>query len=585
MISILVLEIISLVLLIVAIVFLLKQFVDIGRLNRFLGKLRKSKAKRDPQQRMPQMEALLDSALRALNCETFWSDDQSDRVVSYQYQNGHFKIRVEQGSPFARMLYLFCFSASLDDINYVRIACNHCNVNSENERVVYIINEQKNEVDLHILAGLMFNENNVKEALTVNMRKIFAMQNFFMRKYSDIKGEGKGGPNEDRETDAAEFRRQLYLIRQQEMQRQEVGPLRVNDHSTMPLAELMDKTMGLDNINPSKLVRYGNPPSELYEKSEILNFDLKSLMRIDNCPPSEAVFRQDPVLLSLSFETPRHPGLEYEMMINMRHEGFDGHSQYYRLTMCLMPAPVSEKMTFTQRRNEQSMNSVLVAYDLTSSQQQIDEFNYMWAEAKSKLRKGEELSDEQTLICECLDTSMAQLLYRGKKLFLAERYYEALVNLESAYDKMQRQFDTMSHREKENFYEVCYMAGFCYCELGQYKRAYSYLDSILGLQRIVYTEELVNCMVNSGDYRAYRFVDNLISQISQTLDLEEGEIPPEHLARFLSFLNRRKTYLLIEKQRYEEAKEILNKMLDDPDNSDFALNELAYIQRLEKESV
>ena len=144
MISILVLEIISLILLIVAIVFLLKQFVDIGRLNRFLGKLRKSKAKRNPQQRMPQMEALLDSALRALNCETFWSDDQSDRVVSYQYQNGHFKIRVEQGSPFARMLYLFCFSASLDDINYVRIACNHCNVNSENERVVYIINEQKN---------------------------------------------------------------------------------------------------------------------------------------------------------------------------------------------------------------------------------------------------------------------------------------------------------------------------------------------------------------------------------------------------------------------------------------------------------
>lgn len=580
--SILTLEIISLILLTVAIVFLLKQYANIGHLNQFLGKLRKPRGKHAPQQGMPQMEALLDNALRSLNCETSWIDEQSDRVVSYQYQNGHFKIRVENGSPFARMLYLFCYTTSLDDINYVRIACNHCNINSENERVVYIINEQKNEVDLHILAGLMFNENNVKEALTVNMRKIFAMQNFFMRKYTDIKGEGKGSPNEDQETETAEFRRQLFLIRQQELQRQEVGELRVNAQSTIPLSELMDKTMGLDHITPHKLVRYGNPPSEFLEENEILNFDLKSLMRVNN---TEADFQQSPVQLSLSFETPRHPGLEYEMMINMRHEGFDGHSQYYRLTLCLMPAPVSGKMSYTQRHNEQRMNSVLVAYDLTSPQQQINEFNYMWSEAKSKLRKGEELSDEQALICECLDTSMAQLLYRGKKLFLAERYYEALVNLENAYDKMQRNFDIMSHREKETFYEVCYMSGFCYCELRQYKRAYSYLDSILGLQRIVYTEELVNCMVNSGDYRAFKFVDNLITQISQTLDLEEGETPPEHLARFLSFLKRRKTYLLIEKLRFEEAKEILNKMLDDPDNSDFALNELAYIQRLEKEQI
>ena len=573
----LIMEIIS-VILIVAVVILVGRLKGSGGLKKLVWKKRKGKGNTDDRQRMSEMETLLENTLHALNCETSWSDDQHDRVVSYQYQNGHFRVRVEESSSFVRMLYLFCFSATLDDINYIRIACNHCNVNSENERVVYIVNDQKNEVDIHIISGMIFNESNVKEVLTLNMQKIFSMQNYFLRKFADLKGEGKGKHHEDLETESAEFRRQLFLIRQQELNRQDIGELRVNKTTGIPLAQLMDKALGLDNVNPYKLVRYGNPPCEWLEKNEILSFDLKSLMMTEKSQPVNSVF------LSLSFETPRHPGMDYEMMVNMRHEGFDGNSQFYRITLCLLPAPMSKKLTFSQRHNEQMINSLLVAYDLSSQQQRVNEFNYMWEEAKSKLQKGEELSEEQALICECLDIGIARLLYQGKKLFLSSRYYEALVHLENAYDKMQNRFDTMTNREKESFYEVCYMTGFCYCELGQYKRAYSYLDSVLGLQRIIYTEELVNCMVNSGDYRAFKFVDSLIAQISQGLDLEEGEMPAEHISNFLNFLKRRKSYLLIEKRRYQEAKEILNKMLDDPDNSDFALNELAYIQRLEKEN-
>ncbi len=575
--AVLIMEILS-IMLIVAAVVLLVQLRSRGKLKRLIWKKKKTKGNASDRQRMSQAESLLENTLHALNCQTSWTDDQNDRVVSYQYQSGHFRVRVEESSPFVRMLYLFCFTAPLDDINHIRIACNHCNVNSENERVVYIVNDEKNEVDVHIIAGMMFNEDNVREVLTLNMQKIFSMQNYFMRRYSDLKGDGNNKQNEDSETENAEFRRQLFLIRQQELLRQDAGQVRVNDTTGLPLAQLMDKAMGLSQIIPSRLVRHGNPTYEMSEKSEILSLDLKSLMMDGQQQPVNAVF------LSLSFQNPRHPGMEYEMMMNMRHEGFDGQSQYYRITMCLMPAPVSKKLTYAERRNEQMVNSLLVAYDLTSPRQRTNEFEYMWEEAKTKLRKGEELSDEQALICDCLDKGVAQLLYQGKKLFLSERYFEALAHLENAYDKMQVRFDTMTNREKESFYEVCYMTGFCYCELGQYKRAYSYLDSVLGLQRIVYTEELVNCMVNSGDYRAFRFVDSLITQIHHGLDLEEGEAPAEHITRFLNFLNRRKTYLLIEKKRFQEAKEILNKMLDDPDNSDFALNELAYIQRLEKEN-
>jgi hypothetical protein len=36
----------------------------------------------------------------------------------------------------------------------------------------------------------------------------------------------------------------------------------------------------------------------------------------------------------------------------------------------------------------------------------------------------------------------------------------------------------------------------------------------------------------------------------------------------------------IDLQRYDEAEALLKRMLDDPDNTDFAIGELAYLQKL-----
>jgi hypothetical protein len=49
---------------------------------------------------------------------------------------------------------------------------------------------------------------------------------------------------------------------------------------------------------------------------------------------------------------------------------------------------------------------------------------------------------------------------------------------------------------------------------------------------------------------------------------------------FNSFLKRRKSYVLIETGRYDEARAILNELLNDPDSSDFAMSELAYLQKI-----
>ena len=52
----------------------------------------------------------------------------------------------------------------------------------------------------------------------------------------------------------------------------------------------------------------------------------------------------------------------------------------------------------------------------------------------------------------------------------------------------------------------------------------------------------------------------------------------------MSFLDRRKAFVLVDKHKYDDARALLNKMLDDPENMDFAINELAFIQKMEKEN-
>ncbi|HEY9550713.1 MAG TPA: hypothetical protein VIQ97_00355, partial [Prevotella sp.] len=131
-----------------------------------------------------------------------------------------------------------------------------------------------------------------------------------------------------------------------------------------------------------------------------------------------------------------------------------------------------------------------------------------------------------------------------------------------------------------HFFDTAYMLGHCYNHLQQYDRAYYYLELLLPLHNMVYTEEYVNCLVNKGDLRAYGTIEGMLAELKK--------IPPKErekgaLAAFENFLRRRKAYLLVELQRDEEAEKMLRKMMDEPDNTDFAISELAILQKRKEE--
>ena len=155
----------------------------------------------------------------------------------------------------------------------------------------------------------------------------------------------------------------------------------------------------------------------------------------------------------------------------------------------------------------------------------------------------------------------------------------------------------MSNDERATLNDTIYMLGYAYNELKNYRMAYYYLEMLVPLHHIDYTEEYINCLVNSHDMRALAVIDGLLqmtdftmglTQLGNNLGDDDDDTDEEYDTRqmddnlrdFLHFLKRRKAYVLIDIQHYDEATKLLQKMLKEPENVDFATQELTYLKKL-----
>ena len=78
------------------------------------------------------------------------------------------------------------------------------------------------------------------------------------------------------------------------------------------------------------------------------------------------------------------------------------------------------------------------------------------------------------------------------------------------------------------------------------------------------------------DPQAMEVVDDVIKK-SPMPDTEENK---EQWNYHMAFLKRRKAYILIDRKRYSEARQLLEEMLNDPLSKEFAEGELKYIEQM-----
>ena len=520
---------------------------------------------------------IVSKALKALNCTGEWRKEGDAAIVRYTFQSGHFGIRIIGNCPQVELSYLFFAEAEMKDINIVRHVCNHFNLNSTGPRFSYTINEETNIIDMHILTPLLLDDDRAKDILSSAMVDMFLWQNSFIRSLTDVKKEAKSSATSDLEWSEKEVARDFFLLREQELRHQKKGTeWRQNDKEAATLKQWMDKVFGLVDVVFSELTVVTDIVTVINDRESIASYNLSDTLIADGA------FVRQKAVLDLVFFLPAHPTTRRRMTFSIQQADGCEDVLYYQVVATLLPLPSGIGRPLHSKEVQVQSHSVLLAYDLRSTKQLQDEFVYMWKEAKSKVSNGEEnqLTEEQRLIANVESVDAARFVYRSRTLHRQKRYYEATSCLENAYRLLNSNIDKKSLEERNLFLEVCYMLGFCYNELQQYDRAYYYLTFVTGVNRTLYAEEYVNCMIYLADYRSLMTIDGILEDLHNSIvEDEEGEFE-QSVHSFLQFLYRRKAYVLVELHRFDEAEEMLRQMIDDPESGDFALDELAYIQQL-----
>ncbi|MBR1883140.1 MAG: hypothetical protein IJ808_09075 [Muribaculaceae bacterium] len=498
--------------------------------------------------------------------------------VYFDFQGGHFVAQIKRDDLGVDITYPGFLEAPLDELQEVRSMCNHFNARSLALKFVYAHNEEDNRLNVH----LSFFVNVVQEKALLNLfNACFYFQREFCDDYHSLIDAKKKQSEDDKEAQQLRLNRELFLLREQELRHQtgDTAQYRRGVEHTLLLDEFVRTVVELDAVTYKSLtVAVGDAVKTLTDTKLVAQYDLLGALIEHN--GEQVSCAHDDATLTLRYATVTDAETE-RMMIVLNHEGDDGKTIWLRLTACRVPRNIGHDESLDSEPAEAESVSVLVAYERATDAQRQSEADYMWKDAKIKLRNGESLTEEEQLIADATNANEAYCLYHGRRLMLEGRYYEAIRLFENAFSAMLTDYFNLNEKERGIFGDVCYHLGFCYNELHLYRRAFYYLSLLRDDGNVRHASELINALSNGKDLRVFSLTDDIMKNISQQFDKEEDL--PEYLQSFVNFMRRRRAYSLIDFHQLDEAEKAFTDMLDEPENADYAISELAYIKQLREQ--
>lgn len=533
--------------------------------------------------RQGDIKAMIKRALKQLNVNAEWTSDKDVHTLRFAYQGGHFSIDIRKGQDFATLNYLYFYNAGIDSIENVRAVCNLCNLNADNCRIVYTVDSKESSVDVHYISDIHATREDIGQTLQLAMGEAFRWQNTFSKKLDDIGKDRKG----DQEKKVAEMNSEIELMREQELTHQAEGS-EWHESASQPfsLKHVIATTLGLNAIVPIGLTITENETAKtISDTNDILGMNVHAML-ID-----DGKFKCKSAFAKLDFYDPRDLSQERHLMMDLEADGQTKDTLYYRVTLSVSPTSRNSDTDINSWQRQKKMTSVLLGYDLTPSEDRLAHFNYVWKEAMSKAKNGDEanMTEEEKTLANMQSAHIAKNFHMGKHLYAQRRFHEALGHLTDAYHELEDKWAQGDRGCHDSLWETAYLVACCHMALGQYEMACFYIQATAPFDIGKFTKVYVNCLVNNKDFRALDAINILLDELDHLQgndfigddddDDEQYEPSNTQLDSFISFVRRRKAYLLVSLGRYDEAKTILTAMLKEPENSDFALNELAYIQK------
>lgn len=518
--------------------------------------------------------------LKETNCTYTVTKEDDSTTIPFEFQAAHFIASIRKQDDCIEVTYPAMACAPLSQLHLVRSKCNERNNSNILFKFTYTLDHKENEVNVHMS---FFNNQVTSESMAHQLKAAFHFQREWQHDYDEAVSTAKDSDSSDLESEIYKHEREMFMLRRLELAHQmdtSVASIAAGIGS-LPLWQLLDTvSLLLDCKLLFMTVNTVSGHERIEDETAIRNYDLRhALVEGEG---KAARLTRDYAVLDLHYKQGRD---EKPMMatISITAEGEDNHSIYSRVTVTIPPRNASRLNSLSNEGRQPHSVSLLIALDRSDDKQRQQEFEYMWSDAQLKARNGEKdsLSDDQLLLGQVRVADVAYNMYWGVQMFNSERYYEAILYLENVFNSYRCDFFEMGPEDKRLFLETAYKLGFCYNELGQPKLAFYYLDLMASDGNIRHTMELVNSMANSKDLRLFSYTEGVMDEVKR--NFSDDEELPDNIRQFINFMRRRRGYAYIDFNQLDQAEKIFTQMLDEEENADYAINELAYIKKLRQQ--
>lgn len=527
------------------------------------------------------VKADFEQFLKANNCTyTISKEDNDTTFINFEFQAGQFVASIRKQDDCIEVTYPCMATVPMIQLPLVRSKCNDRNNSNILFKFSYSIDNEEGEVNVHMS---FFNNQVIPENMLHQLKAVFHFQREWQRDFDEALSISKDYESSDLESELYKHQREMFMLRRLELRHQ-------LDSSAANVAAGMNKLplwQMLDTIAPLSTARLMfmtvntvSSQQRIEDEKEIRDYDLRRALTEGE--GKQARLTRDYAVLDLHYKL----GLDEKPMMStiaITAEGEDDHSIYSRVTVTHVPRNASRLNSLSNEGRQAHSISMLIALDRSDDKQRQQEFDYMWTDAQLKVKNEEEdsLTEDQEMLSQVKTADVAYNLYWGQQFFQAGRFYEAILHLENVYNSFRADFFEMKSEQKRVFMEAAYKLGFCYNELGLPKQAFYYLDLMASDGNIRHTMELVNSMANSKDLRLFSYTEGIMNEVKRNFD--ENDELPENIRSFMNFIRRRRGYAYIDFNQLDKAEKIFTQMLDEEENADYAINELAYIKKLRQQ--
>ena len=518
--------------------------------------------------------------LKKYNCSYDIEHEDNATIYNFEFQAARFVAAIRKQDDCVEVTFPSMSSFPMGQLDLVRSKCNERNNSNILFKYSYSVDHNTNQVDVHMS---FFNNKVDPEDMAHELKAAFHFQREWYRDFDEAVSIAKDSDTFDLESELYKHQREMFMLRRLELRHQldsSAASIAVGT-GALPLWQLLETVAPLPQSSLLFMtVNTVTGQQRLEDEQAIRAYDLRHALVEGNGKQARLV--RDYAVLDLHYKQ-GHDEQPRMLTIALTAEGEDDHSIYTRVTVTQVPRNASRMRSLSNEARQPRSLSMLIALDRSDDKQRQQEFDYMWSDAQLKARNGEKdsLTDDQLLLGQVRVADVAYNLYWGQQMFHAERFYEAILYLENVYNSYREDFFEMKSEPRQVFMEAVYKLGFCYNELGLYKQAFYYLDLVASDGNIRHTMELVNTMANSKDLRLFSYTDGVMEEVRRNFNEEEDL--PDNIRDLINFLRRRRGYAFIDFNQLDKAEEIFTAMLDEEENADYAINELAYIKKLRQQ--